>query len=67
MQIASFENAVADAKDAIVVDEHGVVAPASATERDALMAGVGCGWSKASYFGCRRFGWQCDFVSEISG
>ena len=31
------------------------------------MAGVGCGRSKASNFGCRRSGRQCDFVSEISG
>ena len=59
-------SAGADAKDPIVVHEHGVVVPARAIERDALMAGVGYGRSKASNFGCRRFRWQYDFVSEIS-
>jgi hypothetical protein len=56
-----------DAKeDLTVINEHRVVAPTSLIRRDALMAGVGDGRSKASNFSCRGFGWKCDFVSKSS-
>ena len=59
--------ALADAKDAVVIDEHGVVVPESSVRRNALMAVVGDYWGKASDLGCRGFWGQDDFVGKSGG
>jgi hypothetical protein len=53
------KNTGANAKDAIVIDEHGVVVPKGSISRDALMAGVGDGRNKTSNFDCRGWWWKC--------
>jgi hypothetical protein len=61
------KNAGANAKDAIVINEHGVVVPKGLISRDALMTGVGDGRNKTSNFGCRGWWWKYDFSARAAG
>jgi hypothetical protein len=61
------KDASSNAEDSVVIDEHGFVVPESLVTRDALMAVIGCCWSKPSDLGCRGFGGQCDVFSKSCG